>query len=87
MIIYDKNGNERCSNVEKFTYNDTFMGENFLNMDINSDIPIPFDIGDYCIFRNDRFELNYKPSVEKTSSRNSSGDAFVYSSIKDDYYY
>ena len=82
MIIYDKNGNERFSNVEKFTYNDTFMGENFLNMDINSDIPIPFDIGDYCIFRNDRFELNYKPSVEKTSSRNSSGDAFTYSSIK-----
>ncbi|MBP7359552.1 MAG: hypothetical protein KA955_09490, partial [Prevotella sp.] len=58
------------------------MGETFLTMDIESPNAISFDIGDNCSYRGDIFTLNYIPSVEKTASTDSRGDAFKYSSVK-----
>ena len=81
MDIYDKDGNIRCV-VKKFSYNDTFMGETFLTMDIESPNAISFEIGDNCSYRGDIFTLNYVPSVEKTASADSRGDAFKYASVK-----
>ena len=81
MNIYDKDNNILYS-VDKFNYHDTFMGENYIDMDIESPIKIPFEIGNYCMYNGDTFVLNYEPAVEKTASSYSRGDAFKYSNMK-----
>lgn len=82
MIIYSKDGLIQRYDAKKFSYNGTFLGEAYLTTTITSEIPIAFQIGDYCEYRGERFELNYIPAKVKVASVNSYGEAFKYEDIK-----
>lgn len=82
FTIFDKTGeNVRCT-TRKLEYNGTFMGECSVTVDIMSPIPIDFHIGDFLVYRGERFEINYDPSVIKTAKRQKCGDSFKYEKIK-----
>ncbi len=79
--VYNKDGIERCE-IHKLEYSGTFMGEKFITASIRSPHPIEFAIGDYVIYRGERFTLNYDPSIIKNAGLNKAGDAFIYENIK-----
>lgn len=70
------------SAVKKVVYNDNFMGESVVSVDIKSPVVIPFAIGDYIDYKGRRFYLANTPSVSKSARRQTAGDAFVYESVK-----
>lgn len=82
ITLYSKDGITQKAQIHKYTYQGTFLGECFLTIDIESEIPINFEIGDYTIFRDERFVLNYIPAKEKQARKLTYGSAFVYSGIK-----
>lgn len=79
-VIYNKNGTiiAEC-HVE---YNGTWMGTCVVTADVSSPIPIQFSIGDYIIYRNERFVLYYDPTVVKKATRGTYGEGFKYSGIR-----
>lgn len=79
--IYDKSGNEKIS-VQSITYNDSAMGECSVSVDVRSSYPIEWEIGDYMMYRDERFEINYDPSVIKKAAIYTTGDAFTYEGVK-----
>lgn len=78
--LTDVNDNEVV--VHGLQYSDKWMGDCFLTIDFKNNAPINFKIGDYIIYRGERFELNYEPGKDKKSSLNTYGDGFVYDSVK-----
>jgi hypothetical protein len=58
------------------------MGECYVTTTIKSPTPIAFEIGDYLEYRNERFEINYDPTVIKAVSGISRGEEFKYSDVK-----
>lgn len=82
ITLYSKDGLTQKSEIKKFTYSGQFLGECFISATITSPNPTNFEIGDYCIFRGERFELNYIPAKEKQARANSYGEAFIYDNIK-----
>ena len=84
LILYNKEGNPVRDMdggeviIDNISYDDTWMGECFITIDIMSSSPVDFSIGDYVMYRGERFEVNYDPGKIKTSSRLSAGDAFKY---------
>lgn len=86
--IYHKDGtkltdvNDDEVVVHGLQYSDKWMGDCFLTIDFKNNAPINFKIGDYIIYRGERFELNYEPGKDKKSSLNTYGEGFVYDSVK-----
>lgn len=86
--IYHKDGSVLCDvdgNQVIFTSlenTDVWMGECSVSITVKNDAPIIFSIGDYVIYRNERYEINYDPGKIKASSKNTYGEGFVYSDIK-----
>lgn len=86
--IYHKDGtkltdvNDDEVFVHGLQYSDKWMGDCFLTIDFKNNAPINFEIGDYIIYRGERFELNYEPGKDKKSSLNTYGEGFVYDSVK-----
>lgn len=86
--IYHKDGtkltdvNDDEVVVHGLQYSDKWMGDCFLTVDFKNNAPINFKIGDYIIYRGERFELNYEPGKDKKSSLNTYGEGFVYDSVK-----
>lgn len=78
--LRDTNGKE--ISVHSLTYNGEWMGECSVSISIENEAPIDFSIGDYLIYRNERFELNYDPGKAKQGRKNALGDSFKYSDIK-----
>lgn len=78
--LRDTNGKE--ISVHSLTYNGEWMGECSVSVPIENEAPIGFSIGDYLIYRNERFELNYDPGKAKQGRKNALGDSFKYSDIK-----
>ena len=79
-ILADANGKE--IEVHSIEYNGTWMGECFVTATFENEAPIDFSIGDYIVYRNERFEINYDPGKIKCSSRNTYGGAFKYDNVK-----
>lgn len=79
-ILADANGKE--IEVHSIEYNGTWMGECFVTATFENEAPIDFSIGDYIVYRNERFEINYDPGKIKCSSKDSYGGAFKYESVK-----
>lgn len=79
-IIYNKSG-EELTTVSRFTLDDTDMGTSAITMSLTSPTPIDFGNGDYLIFRNEKYTLNYIPSVKRQARTGSYGEAFVYDNI------
>ena len=86
--VYHKNGsiladaNGKKIEVHSIEYNGTWMGECFVTTTFENEAPIDFSIGDYIVYRNERFEINYDPGKIKCSSRGSYGGAFKYDNVK-----
>lgn len=86
--IYHKDGSKLTDvNGEQITvhgleYSDSWMGECFVTINFKHEVPINFQIGDYIIYRNERFELNYEPGKDKQARPNTYGEGFVYDSVK-----
>lgn len=78
--LTDVNGDEVV--VHGLQYSDKWMGDCFLTIDFKNNAPINFKIGDYIIYRGERFELNYEPGKDKKASLNTYGEGFVYDSVK-----
>lgn len=83
LYIYAKDGSTRCV-LNKWEFYDTFMGEQYLQFDKESAVQIDFEVGDYAIYRDERFEINVKPTCEQVSRPESGGVAFKYQSVKMD---
>ena len=86
--IYHKDGSKLADvNGEQITvhgleYSDTWMGECFLTINFKHETPIDFQIGDYIVYRGERFELNYEPGKDKQARPDTYGEGFVYDSVK-----
>lgn len=86
--IYHKDGSVLCDvdgNHVMFTSlenTDVWMGECSVSITVKNNSPIIFSIGDYVIYRNERYEINYDPGKIKASSKNTYGEGFVYNDIK-----
>lgn len=90
LTIYTKDGEERFvgqSSVKKsvqpsITYSGTWMGESFVTLNITSAYPIDFEIGDYIIYRDEKFVINYDPTVVKKARSGSYDEGFTYKDVK-----
>lgn len=78
--IYSKLGVLKYES-DNLEYNGEFMGVCNVSMNIESPYPIYFRIGDYVIYRGERFELNYIPTGLKQSSSGSYGAAYKYDNV------
>lgn len=80
--VYDKTGNTVRCTLKSLEYNGTWMGACFVTSTLKSAVPIPFEIGDYVMYRGEKFEINYDPTALKKAARKTSGEAFVYDNVK-----
>lgn len=80
--VYDKTGNTVRCTLKGLEYNGTWMGACFVTSTLKSAVPILFEIGDYVMYRGERFEINYDPTALKKAARKTSGEAFVYDNVK-----
>ena len=86
--IYHKDGSKLTDvNGEQITvhgleYSDSWMGECFVAVNFKHEVPINFQIGDYIVYRGERFELNYEPGKDKQARPDTYGEGFVYDSVK-----
>lgn len=86
--IYHKDGSKLTDvNGEQITvhglvYSDSWMGECFVAINFKHEVPINFQIGDYIVYRVERFELNYEPGKDKQARPDTYGEGFVYDSVK-----
>lgn len=86
--IYHKDGSKLTDvNGEQITvhgleYSDSWMGECFVTINFKYEVPINFQIGDYIVYRCERFELNYEPGKDKQARPDTYGEGFVYDSVK-----
>jgi hypothetical protein len=78
--LRDTNGKE--NSVHSLKYDGEWMGECSVSVSIENEAPIDFEIGDYLIYRNERFELNYDPGKAKQGRKNALGNSFKYQDIK-----
>ena len=79
-ILKDANGNN--IDIRSLEYSDSWMGECYLTVTFMHETPIVFMMGDYIIYRNEKFVLNYEPGKDKKARINTCGDGFVYDSVK-----
>lgn len=83
LTIY-KNGTAsdvRCV-VERWEFQDKAMGEQYVMFSVSSPVPIPFEVGDWCVFRGQRYTLNVEPSCTQKAGVDTHGQAFVYENVK-----
>lgn len=86
--IYHKDGSKLTDvNGEQITvhgleYSDSWMGECFVTINFKHEVPINVQIGDYIVYRGERFELNYEPGKDKQARPDTYGEGFVYDSVK-----
>lgn len=80
FVVYDKHGSPRVT-ANNLEYSDTYKGSCQVTISFKSPIPIGFEVGDYVIFREERFTLGYVPPRKKQATAESYGEAFVYESV------
>ncbi len=79
-IVKDANGNK--IDIRSLEYLDSWMGECYLTVTFKHETPIIFAMGDYIIYRDEKFVLNYEPGKDKKAKNNAYGEGFVYNSVK-----
>lgn len=88
LNIYHKDGsfltdaNEEQITIKGLEYSDSWMGECFVTINFKHEVPINFQIGDYIVYRGERFELNYEPGKDKQARPDTYGEGFIYDSVK-----
>lgn len=86
LKIYKAGGNKNDVRAvaNKWKFQDSMMGEQFITLTVTSEKPIDWAVGDWCEFRGDTFTLNYVPSVTQKGRSGEIGDAYTYDNIKFD---
>lgn len=79
--IYTKEGTLRCV-ASAIEYNGSWREECYVLTDIDSPVPVGFEIGDWLEYRGERFEINYDPEVAKQCAVDTNGVAFRYEGVK-----
>lgn len=79
-LLKDREGNAVELSAVEMT--DGWMEDCFVQTTIESAYPINFSIGDYIIYRGERYELNYDPGKAKTARAGSDRGAFRYENVK-----
>ena len=80
--IYSKDGNTIRCFTDKVEYNGVFMGDVYINITVKSEIHIDFEIGDYIMYRGEKFTLQNIPTEKKVSDKKVNGEVFQYDNIK-----
>ena len=80
--VTNYDGNGKIVEQDTLEYRGKWMGDCFITVSFKSAYPIDFQIGDYIIYRGERFTINYDPAVVKKSSRGTYGEGFTYDSVK-----
>ena len=88
--IYKKNGEERTVTLPQgassrsgrlalpeLEYNGEWMGETSVTLNVRCAVPVGFEIGDYIVYRGEKFVINYDPTVIKKARRGTYGEGFV----------
>lgn len=78
--IYSSNGTQRTQ-VNAIKLDSEWMGESKVTLSVHSAYPVLFALGDYLVFRGERFELNVLPTMQKKARIYTSGSAFCYDDI------
>lgn len=68
--------------MPELEYSGSWMGERYITVSVKSPSVVDWQTGDYIMYRNEKFVLNYDPSVVKSARANTSGDGFVYEGVK-----
>lgn len=84
LIIYDAVTKQQKACVNKWKFQDAMMGERFITFTITSESPIEWNIGDYCVYRDEMFWLNNIPTVTQKAPMNAVQDGFTYENVKFD---
>lgn len=84
LIIYDAATKEQKACVNKWKFQDAMMGERFITFTITSETPIEWNIGDYCVYRDEMFWLNNIPTVTQKAPMSTVQDGFTYENVKFD---
>ncbi len=80
--IKSKNNIIKATPSTKPEYNGVWMEQCYVTVNVESPTPVNFEIGDYIIYRDERFEINYDPGKIKCAPPYAKGDAFRYENIK-----
>lgn len=80
--IKGKNNTIKAIPSTKPEYNGVWMEQSYVTVNVESPTPIDFEIGDWLMYRDERFEINYDPGKIKCAPPYSKGDAFKYEGIK-----
>lgn len=68
--------------MPELEYIGSWMGDRYITVSVKSPSVVDWQTGDYIMYRNEKFVLNYDPSVVKSARVNTSGDGFVYEGVK-----
>lgn len=68
--------------TDSLELHDEWMAECFLTVTVKSEAPVTFSVGDYITYRNERYTINYAPTVLKKASSGSYAEGFTYDNIK-----
>lgn len=68
--------------VAEIEYHGEYMGESYVSVTINSEVPLDLRINDYIVYRGERFFLSVVPACKQQATKGSCGDAFVYENVK-----
>lgn len=68
--------------VKELELHDEWMAECFVTVTVKSHEPIDFEVGDYIDYRDERYSINYDPTILKKARRDTYGEGFVYDNIK-----
>lgn len=79
--IYSRQGTAKYK-VDNLEFHDTWMGEEYVMVNITSPTPLDIEIGDYLIYRGLTYSVYSVPSALKQARRGSYGEAFKYDNIK-----
>jgi hypothetical protein len=68
--VYDKTGNTVRCTLKGLEYNGTWMGACFVTSTLKSAVPILFEIGDYVMYRGEKFEITMIYGIKKGGKKN-----------------
>ena len=78
-VLTDRSGN--AIEVHSLEYNGEWMGQCGVTINFATPTAIDFAIGDWLLYRGERFELNYDPGKVKQGRSGALGDSFKYDSV------
>lgn len=78
-VLTDRSGDE--IEVHSLEYNGEWMGQCGVTINFATPTAIDFSIGDWFLYRGERFELNYDPGKVKQGRSGALGDSFKYDSV------